>query len=176
MHLQLKDDPTVLAKAMTQMEFVHCMEEIVAKANQQQAARGTTPLYCFDNPTVHIGDDALEALAGIGITSDQLLRIAPYSPDFNKPIEHSFGWLKAAFRNHLYSHCELGGADVAPRSLQKQMRTIFMKITSAMVMADALKLPDLWDVVRSPLNRVFLCRDNKRRKGTAGDWPKRDER
>jgi hypothetical protein len=56
------------------------------------------------------------------------------------------------------------------------MRTIFMKITSAMVMADALKLPDLWNVVRSPLNRVFLCRDNKRRKGTAGDWPKRDER
>jgi hypothetical protein len=43
-------------------------------------------------------------------------------------------------------------------------------------MADAVKLPDLWDVVRSALNRVFVCRDNKQRKGTAGDWPKKDQR
>lgn len=51
-----------------------------------------------------------------------------------------------------------------------------MKITPASVMADAVKLPDLWDVVRSALNRVFVCRDNKQRKGTAGDWPKKDQR
>jgi hypothetical protein len=161
---------------MTQMEFVDCMRDIAVKANQQQAARGTTPLYCFDNPTVHIGQDALQALADIGISEDQLLRIAPYSPDFNRPIEHAFGALKAAFRSFLYTHGLLSGAGVGPRQLQDILYDCFMKITAASVMADAVKLPGLWDVVRSALNRVFMCCDNKQRKGTAGDWPKKDQR
>lgn len=117
----MKDEPTKLAKAMTQMEFVDCMRDIAVLANQQQAARGTTPLYCFDNPNVHIGTDALEALAAIGITEDQLLRIAPYSPDFNRPIEHAFGTLKASFRNYLYNHAMLSGAGVEPRKLQEML-------------------------------------------------------
>jgi hypothetical protein len=58
---------------MTQMEFIDCMKDIAVMANQQQAARGTTPLYCFDNPNVHIGAEALQALADIGISQDQLL-------------------------------------------------------------------------------------------------------
>jgi hypothetical protein len=158
---------------MTQMEFIECMREVAVKANQQQAARGTTPLYCFDNPTVHIGDDAL---AAIGITDNQLLRIAPYSPDFNRPIEHAFDTLKAAFHSYLYTHAMLTGAGVEPRKLQEILYSCFMNITAASVMADAVKLPDLWDVVRSSLNRDFVCRNNKRRKGTAGDWPRKDER
>jgi hypothetical protein len=158
------------------MEFVDCMQDIVVLANQQQAARGTTSLYCFDNPSVHIGTDALEALAGLGISEDQLLRIAPYSPDFNRPIEHAFGTLKASFRNYLYTHGLLTGAGVEPRRLQEILYECFMKITPASVMADVLKLPDLWDVVRSALNRVFVCRDDEQRKSTAGDWPQKDQR
>jgi hypothetical protein len=161
---------------MTQMEFIDCMRDIAVLANQQQAARGTTPLNCFDNPNVHIGPDALQALADIGISEDQLLQIAPYSPDFNRPIEHAFGTLKATFRNYLYTHGLLSGAGVEPRKLQEILYECFIKITAASVMADAVKLPDLWDVVRSVLNRVFVCRDNKQRKGTAGDWPRKDQR
>jgi hypothetical protein len=161
---------------MTQMEFIDCMRDIAVMANQQQAARGTTPLYCFDNPNVHIGAEALQALADIGISQDQLLRIAPYSPDFNRPIEHAFGTLKAAFRSYLYTHGLLSGEGVEPRKLQDILYDCFMKITAASVMADAIKLPDLWDVVRSALSRVFVCRDNKQRKGTAGNWPKKDQR
>jgi hypothetical protein len=118
----------------------------------------------------------LQALAAIGINENQLLRIAPYLPDFNRPIEHAFGTLKAAFRSYLYTHGLLSGAGIAARTLQDILYDCFMKITAASVMADAVKLPDLWDVVRSPLMRAFVCRDNKRRKGTAGDWPKKDER
>jgi hypothetical protein len=112
-------------------------------------------------------------LAGLGISEDQLLRIAPYSPDFSRPIEHAFGTLKASFRNYLYTHGLLTGAGVEPRRLQEILYECFMKITPASVMADVVKLPDLWDVVRSALNRVFVCLDNKQRKGTAGEWPKK---
>jgi hypothetical protein len=105
-----------------------------------------------------------------------VLQIAPYSPDFNQPIEHAFASLKASFRNYLYNTCQLTGADVSPRDLQRALRDIFMQITPAAVMADALRLPDLWDVVRSNTDRVFVCRDNKQRTGTAGNWPRKDER
>ncbi len=171
-----KKKKNVKAKSMTQLEFVHCMKELAEKANQQQCARGTTPLYIFDNPSVHVGQDAAELLAAVGISPEQVLQIAPYSPDFNQPIEHAFGSLKASFRNHLYNTYQLTGADVSPRDLQRTLRDIFMNITPASVMADALRLPDLWDVVRSRLDRVFVCRDNKQRTGTAGNWPRDDQR
>jgi transposase len=171
-----KKNKKVKAKSMTQLEFVHCMKEIAEKATQQQRLRGTTPLYIFDNPSVHVGEDAAQLLAAVGVSEDQVLQIAPYSPDFNQPIEHAFASLKASFRNHLYNTYQLTGAEVSPRDLQRSLRDIFLKITPASVMADALRLPDLWDVVRSRLDRVFVCRDNKQRKGTAGNWPRVDER
>lgn len=152
------------------------MVEIHAKATAQQALRGTTPLYIFDNPNVHLGKDGLDMLVAAGISEDQVLHIAPYSPDFNRPIEHAFGSLKAAFRNYLYNTCQLGGAGVTARTLQRGLYDTFMKTTAASVMADVMKLPDLWDVVRSNLNTVFLCRDGKRRTGTSGDYPRMDER
>jgi hypothetical protein len=92
------------------------------------------------------------------------------------PIEHAFGTLKAAFGSYLYTHGLLSGEGVEPRKLQEILCDSFMKITTASVMAGAIKLPDLWDAVRSAPSRMFVCRDNKQRKGTAGNWPKKDQR
>ena len=83
---------------------------------------------------------------------------------------------RLAFRNYLYNSCQLGGADVKPRDLQHGLRNIFMKITAASVMADVLKLPDLWNMVRSRKRSRCVCRDGKQRRGTAGDYPRKDQR
>jgi len=158
---------------MTQLEFTDLMREVATIADHQQSLRGTRPLYMFDNPSVHIGAD----LTAVGISQDQILPIAPYSPDFNKPIEHTFGILKGVFRKYLYDDCEMGREEIPPAKLQRDLKHMFMsEIHASVVMADAYSLPDTWDVVRSAEGRAFVGRNGKTHIGSNGDWPRKRDR
>lgn len=170
----VENKPAVLAKAITELEFTGIMGEIAAIADSQvsQMRPGLKPLYCFDNPTVQKGAD----LTTVGIAKDQLLPLAPCSPDFNKPIEHTFAIMKAAFRDHLYGNYQITGHDVTPTQLQVVVDNIRKTVTGAMVMKDAIGLIDTWNVVCSAASRMFMGWSGKMLRGSAGNWALRPER
>lgn len=73
------------AKAPTAEEFVDFLRDVRAVLS----AHFPQPLYVFDNPWFHVGKTARKLMTKEGFTDKDLLKIPPYSPEFNKVVEHS---------------------------------------------------------------------------------------
>jgi hypothetical protein len=79
----MRKGAAVPAKGETSEEFVDIMVEI------RERVKYVLPeaLYCFDQPTIHMGTRAKAYFHQEGFAEDDFFRIPPYSgPDFNKVI------------------------------------------------------------------------------------------
>jgi hypothetical protein len=94
----------VPARGETSEEFVDIMCEIRDRVKYVLA----NPLYCFDQPTIHVGSKADAYFQQHCFKQDDFFRIPPYSgPDFNKVIEHAHARLLKHIQPWINS--QLGG-------------------------------------------------------------------
>jgi hypothetical protein len=83
-----KDVP---AKAETAEEFVDIMSELRDRVKYVLPK----PLYCFDQPSIHVGPTANKHFKAQGFIKEDFFSIPPYSGvDFNKVVEHAHSRLK----------------------------------------------------------------------------------
>jgi hypothetical protein len=81
----------VPAKAETAEEFVDIMSELRDRVKYVLPK----PLYCFDQPSIHVGPTAAGHFKEQGFTQEDFFSIPPYSgADFNKVVEHAHARLK----------------------------------------------------------------------------------
>jgi hypothetical protein len=81
----------VPAKAETAEEFVDIMCELRNRVKYEVP----TPLYCCDQPNIHVGPTAAQLFKEQDFTQDDFFSIPPYSgADFNKVVEHAHARLK----------------------------------------------------------------------------------
>lgn len=81
----------VPAKAETAEEFVDIMSELRDRVKYVLPK----PLYCFDQPSIHVGPTADQHFQEQDFTDEDFFSIPPYSgADFNKVVEHAHARLK----------------------------------------------------------------------------------
>lgn len=93
----------------------------------------------FDNHRAHKCPELLQQHAGI--SPSQILPHPPLSPDFNQPVEHSFGRVKPLVRANLR---KMTGS-CPTEKLQEMVQQAYMQVNSQEVVAkDAARLRKLW--------------------------------
>jgi hypothetical protein len=148
------------AKSITTKEFEDVMRHFAEKAENVQDAfssyfDGQGPFFAFDHATWHTAAD----LTPIGILEQHLHPVPVGSPDFQKPIEHCFGWLAKKFQDKLYttSVAELS----TPAQYRQCVYSLFHSIPTMYIKKDIRSLKSLYNVVMT----------SRAHGGVDGDWP-----
>jgi hypothetical protein len=163
----LKNKPRKLAKSTTEAEFIDNMREIVQRATTFWQPKGFKPFFCFDNAKIQVGADP----ASYGMEPWQRLPLAPYSPDFNRCIEHRFAYMKRWVRDHIYWEGEMRGQELNTLELQDVVRAAFKSIPADSVARDAAGLPLLWSLVRGSKGSVVETADGHQHQCSGGYYP-----
>lgn len=137
-------------------------------ADQHWAGTGQKPLFVFDNNKIQ----KCAHNSNMKIDWSQRVRIPAYSPDFNKPIEHTFHRMKDLLvDNYLDKDEEIDG-----KRLQEIVYDIFKNQLTAGEYADSIK-KDVYSLKKTWLS-VSLDKGVKKKAfdglevvGTGGDYP-----
>lgn len=169
LHLQKKGSG-VEAESTTEEEFLDNLWWICSR---YKSKTGQLPILIFDNNKIQQTGDVstLHSEHGSDIHLDPTVhkpKFPTYSPDLNRPIEHLFGRVKAATRNHLYTR----GAEVDTGiKLQRLVHKIIKGMQHDAVKHDVQGLPVLWQVLSTPAGVQFADDRDRLHIGTGGDWP-----
>ena len=143
------------------------MREIVQRATTFWQPKGFKPFFCFDNAKIQVGADP----ASYGMEPWQRLPLAPYSPDFNRCIEHRFAYMKRWVRDHIYWEGEMRGQQFSTLELQAVVRAAFKSIPADSIARDAAGLPLLWSLVRGSKGSVVETADGHQHQCSGGYYP-----
>ena len=118
------------AKSCTADEVIDFLEDVRKKLEGKTSLYRTSrkdnaPVYVMDNDKIHIAGDIYCRTGLVQQNSIQagpmLLKIPPYSSEFNKPIEHVHSILQDRFTKHLLQYQALPDIQV----LQKWLESMF---------------------------------------------------
>jgi hypothetical protein len=146
---------------VTEAEFLDIMKDFKQKAEAVEHLHPDIfelggPLYALDHAPWHDSAD----LGPLGITPDDLLPVPRRSPDFQKVIEHVFGWMHKKFQQKLYTT----QFDDMHTAIQYRNYVIFLfahELTKEHIQNDVDTLKDLYNIVLK----------SKSEGGCAGGWP-----
>lgn len=163
------------AQSTTEEEFKDNLWHICHTFKQKT---GEYPILCYDNVKIQrIADITLlqnEHGGDILLDKDKnKVKLPTYSPDCNRPIEHTFAIVKTMVRNKLYKYYHKYNTG---RSLQTLVQECFDKLPKGAVAKDVNDLPLLWEVISTPTGIIFLDANDHAHVGSGGDWPKADYR
>jgi hypothetical protein len=139
------------AKGETSRECAEAMAEI--KANAMAVAQRQHPhmkmenlerliTYSFDHAAVHEDHKLLREVAGI--SQKQRCPLAPWSPDFQQPIEHAHGRFKEKFRASLRDN----HTKKEMNEFMKEAKRVWEEVNQAeIVNKDVERLPQLYRYV-----------------------------
>lgn len=164
-----------MAKGPTAAEFNNFLAATMTLANEAAARQGLSAKirrhggfkFCFDNTRIH--NKWGEVLKGgeWGVNKDGPRVPQPtYSPDFNRPIEHSFGrcvraWNKGVVEQRINPYAR-------PEPLMRELMAIFKSETKQQsIQKDVEGMTDLYKVVATPTHTLAVPGV----KGSGGDWP-----
>lgn len=122
------------AKAPTAEEFVDFLGDVdaIMKAHKQ------APYYVYDNPYFHVGKTAQQYMQCKGLENVDRFKIPPYSPEFNKVIEHSHARLEKEVEMGLSANPQAWGFE----GVAKVIIQAFCKVNDPSVVSrDVLSLP-----------------------------------
>lgn len=157
-----------VASALTREEFVDTFKLLHDKCTQELRKRTgdptIEPLYIYDNVPSQKGAKMLD----LGLKSKQHVETPPHSPDFNKPIEHSWNQVKRKLLNRIYQ-----GYDVVmtPQLAQQWVQEAFFSITQDSVERDVKSLMDTWAIIQAPLGTWVKTSKGHEIQGAGGDYP-----
>lgn len=98
---------------------------------------------------------------------------APWSPDFNKPVEHGHNNLKREFGVRV--RVEGKKLDVQ-RAEELLIAAADAKVTVESVARDVDMLPTMWQVVMATEKETVRAPNGKTYRGVWGDWPPKELR
>lgn len=167
LHLQTVENPRE-ARSTTKQEFQDNMVNISRLANQHWRGTGQLPLFVFDNNSIQKYSKNFEC----NITWNQRVGIPAHSPDFNKPVEHSFHRIKDLLRETYLDQMEV----VDAKKVQEWVRKIFEKELlegekKYSVRNDVYSLKKTWLAVSTPKRVRRQAPDGTWVRGSGGDWP-----
>lgn len=160
--LQTKEGAT--AKATVQEEFEDVMAILHEKATTACAARGTTPLYIYDN--VALQHNA--RYTKMGFKAADHMKTPAHSPDFNKPVEHIFNQIKTKLLNKLYHEYD---TPLTPERARELVLDAFDSITKESIQLDIASLTDTWRIVAADAGDTVDTMKNEKIPGADGDYP-----
>jgi transposase len=157
-----------VASALTRAEFLDTFKLLHDKCTQELRNRTgdstAEPLYIYDNVSSQAGAPMSEA----GLKHHQHVKTPPHSPDFNKPIEHSWNQVKRKLLSMIYE-----GYDVVmtPQLAQQWVQEAFFSITQDSVERDVKSLMDTWAIIKAPLGTWVTTSKGHEIQGAEGDYP-----
>jgi hypothetical protein len=157
-----------VASALTREEFVDTFELLNDKCTEELQNRTgdptATPLYIYDNVNSQKG----AKLTTLGLKHGQHVKTPAHSPDFNKPIEHSWNQVKRTLLSKIYA-----GYDVCmtPKLAQQWVQEAFFSITQESVERDVKSLMDTWQIIKAPLGTWVKTSKGHEIQGAGGDYP-----
>lgn len=154
----------VWAKSTVQEEFEDVMKLLHARATQECGSRGAAPFFMYDN-------NGLQAAArphDMGLTAGQFLRIPTHSPDFNKPVEHTFNRIKKKLLDRMYEESD---TEVTPAMAQQWVDDAIAADKLESFQKDIMTLPDTWAIVAARLGEEVITSKGKTAYGCHGDYP-----
>ena len=160
--LQTKEGAT--AKATVQEEFEDVMAILHEQATTACAARGTTPLYIYDN--VALQHNA--RYSRMGFMAADHMKTPAHSPDFNKPVEHIFNQIKNKLLDKLYHEYD---TPLTPERAQKLVLEAFKSITKQSIQLDIESLTDTWEIVAADADDTVHTMKKENIPGADGDYP-----
>jgi hypothetical protein len=121
------------------------------------------PLYIFDNVAMQKKSSARR----IGYSRFAHVKIPPHSPDFNKPIEHSFNQIKRVLLEKVNENCDL---ELINELAQEWVLDAFNNIATESLQRDILSLRDTWLIVSTPAHTTCCTSRNRHVVGSEGDY------
>lgn len=153
---------------MTKLEFERNMkllnEDVTPKLRAALHDPAAEPLYVWDNVTLQ---DSAE-YPDMGFARKNRVTIPPHSPDFNKPIEHTWNQVKSKILARLYRESDV---ELTPQMAQQWVAEAFLSTTTDSIQADVRTLPDTWRIVKSRTNVTVLTSKHEKVQGSDGDYP-----
>lgn len=140
------------------------MAILQGKVEYLRGAQTWKPLFCYDNNRIQAGAD----FKRMYFKKHQWVHIPPYSPDFNKPIEHVFHQMKQKLGDRIYHHT--GPLEV--QDLRQWVLDIFEKqISTASIAKDVHSLKNTYLAVSTDKGHAIKAPNGQTVMGTGGDWP-----
>jgi transposase len=97
----------------------------------------------------------------------------PWSPDFNRPVEHAFGTIKRLYKT---SREPLEGPDLM-QAMKDRITALTRKyITAESVRKDVEGMPLMLKVIKSSPNEIVVAPNGKVYHGVQGGWTPRELR
>jgi hypothetical protein len=154
------------ARSITEGEFTDIMQHFkncadLAVILKPELFGEQQPIYAFDHAPWHMSAVKNNKLSAIGITAAQLLPVPPRSPDFQKVIEHVFGFMTQQFQQKLYSTAYDDLHTAAQYRNYVKDELFMQKVTKDQINKDVRSLKQLYKVVKSSIEEG----------GVAGGWP-----
>lgn len=144
-------------------------EENAAAKARVEAGGGLR--FVFDHVRYH--DSAVKLLERSFSEWFMRLHTPPWSPDFNKPVEHGHNNLKREFG--VRARAEDKKMDVL-RAKQLLIDAAVAKVTAESVARDVDTLPTMWQVVIATKDETVCAPNGKTYRGVWGDWPPKELR
>lgn len=132
------------------VEFQEIAAEVLEAAfnYDQQKIQDNQPIFSYDNPTVHLGGDAVVGPQGSPFRAP----LPPYSPDMHKVIEHVFNTSSQILKVEVFPAVIANGrnhpsggysVDVWPKVVEGTVRAIPL----SSIQNDVRSLPDTYRYV-----------------------------
>ena len=157
-----------VASALTREEFVDTFKLLDEKCTAELRTRTgdptATPLYIYDNVNSQKGAKMTE----LGLRHKQHVKTPAHSPDFNKPIEHSWNQVKRTLLSRLYQGFDV---QMTPQLAQQWVKEAFFAITQDSVERDVKSLMDTWAIIKAPLGTWVTTSKGHEIQGAEGDYP-----
>lgn len=162
--LQQRKGTNKKAKSTTQEEFEDNMAMLHGKVLYLRGAETWKPLYCYDNNRIQANAE----FRRMYFACHQRVHIPPYSPDFNKPIEHVFHQMKDKLRVKIYQH----NGPLEVKQLRKWVVEIFeQEISVDSIAKDVQSLKNTYLAVSTDKGCAKTTPNGHTVMGTGGDWP-----
>ena len=140
------------------------MKILVQHATAECADRGTTPFFVYDNNSTQ----AKAKPALMGIPKGQYLSIPANSPDFNKPVEHTFNQIKKKLLDRLYAQ---SGQELTPKLAQEWTLQAFKAVKTTALEKDIKSMTDTWSIVSKRHDVEFTTSKGEVVCGSEGNYP-----
>ena len=121
------------------------------------------PLYIYDN----VGMQTNASHTRMGFSCFHHVVTPTHSPDFNKPIEHSFNQIKSKLLASLNMHSDV---ELTPQIAQKWVADTFLELSKESLQKDILSLHDTWLIVSSNADQMVTTSKGQQIQGSGGDY------
>lgn len=149
--MQTKQNNPAAGTTIAEFEWILKKFQGVAEADAEkhkhllQDPTQWKPIYSFDRASIH---NVHKACAALGCTAEGITPLPHYAPDFQKPVEHVFGYCKAAFRKRL----AIIGTTLPMKEYANHFLDIFFSIKPESVKKDIESLPTTYNNILAPLS------------------------